>query len=190
MRSKSLIWLALLLCVAALPAWAQNRARRGATKKTPVAAAPQIPVKVIGNDELRQLLTRTGGQKPFLVNFWATWCEPCVEEFPELVKVNGEYGGRGLEFITISMDEMSEAKTGVPRFLQRMKSPMPAYLLNMTDQDAALAIIDKDWIGALPLTLLYDGNGQVVYRRVGRIKFDELRTALDKQLPATQARTQ
>ena len=182
--NAKLFFSALLLTVLSLTSGlvsAQGKRGGKAKKAAPAAAVAGPAVTVIGNDELRQLLTRKPGQHPFLVNFWATWCEPCVAEFPELVKLNEDYRARGLDFITISLDEMSDLKTGVPRFLKKTKSTMPAYLLKLDDQEAAFDIIDKDWIGALPLTLLYDSNGKVIYKKVGRLKIEELRAALDQQ---------
>jgi thiol-disulfide isomerase/thioredoxin len=162
------------------------QAKRGAKgKKTPAAVAapdsgPAFEAKYIQNEELRQLLTRAAGSKPFLVNFWATWCEPCVAEFPDLVKIDAAYKPRGLEFITISLDEKEELTKGVPKFLRRMKSTMPAYLLSTEKQEEAFNIIDPEWPGALPLTLLYDGNGKVVFKHTGKLKMDELRAAIEQ----------
>ncbi len=174
----SFLAVALLLCA---PAFTQTkRGAKGKAKPVAQPAGPAITVKYIGNDELRQLLKRDAGQKPFLVNFWATWCEPCVEEFPELVKIDQDYKARGLEFITISLDEKEELMKGVPKFLRRMKSAMPSYLLSLDKQEEAFSIIDTDWPGALPFTLLYDGNGKVVFKHTGKLKLDELRAAIEK----------
>jgi thiol-disulfide isomerase/thioredoxin len=156
-----------------------KRAPKGKPKAT-APAGPAIPVKYLQNEELKQLLTRNAGQKPLLINFWATWCEPCVEEFPDLVRIDADYKTRGLEFITISLDEKEELTKAVPKFLGRMKSTMPAYLLSTEKQEEAFNLIDPEWPGALPLTLLYDGNGKVVFKRIGKLKIDELRTELDK----------
>jgi thiol-disulfide isomerase/thioredoxin len=178
-KRLSLLAIILLLCV---PSFAQGK-RKAKVKAKPVAAQPAGPafeVKYIKNDELRQLLTRTAGQKPLLVNFWATWCEPCIEEFPDLVKIDAEYKPRGLEFITISLDETEELNKGVPKFLGRVKSTMPAYLLDLEKQEEAFDIIDRDWPGALPFTLLYDGNGQVVFKRSGKLNIAELRGEIEK----------
>jgi thiol-disulfide isomerase/thioredoxin len=62
---------------------------------------------------LRKALTPS--RKPLLVNFWATWCDPCREEFPDLVKLDAEYKGK-IDFITISLDELSEIDRDVPSF--------------------------------------------------------------------------
>lgn len=118
---------------------------------------------------------------PLLVNFWATWCDPCRAEFPDLVQIDADYRPRGLEFITISLDEVTEIKTTVPEFLQSMRATqIPAYLLHSTNPEAAIFLIDKTWRGELPATFLFDAQGQLVFKHTGRIKPAELREALDK----------
>ena len=141
------------------------------------ATAKFLSVKQIDNEGLRKALTPAG--KPLLVNFWATWCDPCREEFPDLVKLDAEYRGK-IDFITISLDELSEINRDVPKFLAEMKAEMPAYLLKAQDDDAAIAIVSKDFTGALPFTILYDPAGKQAYFRQGKVKLDVLRTELDK----------
>jgi thiol-disulfide isomerase/thioredoxin len=132
---------------------------------------------------IKELLKRDPKQPhPLLVNFWATWCEPCREEFPDLVRIDADYRARGLEFITISLDDVTDIKTTVPQFLQEMKSTMPAYLLNPSDPDALIAVIDPTWGGALPATFLFEARGQLAFRQMGRVKTAELRATLEKVL--------
>ncbi|MGI9105565.1 MAG: TlpA family protein disulfide reductase [Pyrinomonadaceae bacterium] len=148
------------------------------------AASPLLPeVREIDADGLKKLLGRgdAPGVRPLLVNFWATWCEPCRVEFPDLVKIEADYRGRGPDFALVSADEVAEIKTGVPRFLRRMRATaMPAYLLNATDMQAAIAQVDPQWGGELPATFLFDARGQLVFKHTGRIKPDELREAINK----------
>jgi thiol-disulfide isomerase/thioredoxin len=77
---------------------------------------------------LKDLLKPNG--KPLLINFWATWCASCREEFPDLVKIGTDYKGK-IDLITVSLDELSEINGEVPKFLAQMKSESPAYLLKM-----------------------------------------------------------
>ena len=136
-------------------------------------------IKQIDANGLRKALTPS--RKPLLVNFWATWCDPCREEFPDLVKLDAEYKGK-IDFITISLDELSEIDRDVPKFLTDMKAPMPAYLLKAQDDEAAIAFVSKGWSGALPLTILYDPSGKQIYYRQGKVKIDTVRAEIDKLL--------
>ncbi len=125
---------------------------------------------------------RTPEGRPLLVNFWATWCEPCRDEFPDLVKIDADYKGRGLDFVVVSADEIDELTTGVPKFLSQMRATMPAYLLRTPDTAAAIAAVDPAWGGELPATFLFDRDGKIVYRHTGRVNPDELRAAIEKTM--------
>jgi thiol-disulfide isomerase/thioredoxin len=122
------------------------------------------------------------GAHPLLVTFWATWCEPCREEFPDLISIDDQYRPRGLDYITVSMDDASEIKTTVPQYLQQMRARMPAYLLDYSEPEAVIAAVDPAWDGGLPATFLFDPRGQIVFKHVGRIKPADLRTAIERQI--------
>jgi thiol-disulfide isomerase/thioredoxin len=171
------------------PPTTTQRGKRTATTTTAkgkrVAAneAALAPVKEIDADGLKNLLQRGAGEaaRPLLLNFWATWCVPCRKEFPDLVKIDADYRERGLEFVLVSADDVSEIKTTVPKFLRDMRAAsMPAYLLNATDTEAAIAQVDPAWGGELPATFLFDRQGKLAYRHFGIIKDAELREAINK----------
>ena len=167
---------AVLLLLSGFSASAQTS--NGAGKPSqPVVKA--ITAKEIDHAGLTALLKRENG-RPLLVNFWATWCEPCREEFPDLIKIDADYRSQGLDFIAVSLDDISEINAGVPRFLQEMGATMPSYLLNVVDPEPAIRSVDPNWGGALPATVLYDKNGKLVFKHFGRIKPDELRAAIEK----------
>ena len=158
------------ILLASDPVSAQRR-RRPIRKPLPAVVA----VDAAG---LKALLKRDG--KPLLVNYWATWCEPCRDEFPDLVKIDTNYRPKGLDFIAITLDDLKDIKTAVPKFLRQMKAQMPAYLLNLSDPEPAIKLVDANWSGALPATFLYNAKGEVVYKSLGRIKVDELTAAIEK----------
>jgi thiol-disulfide isomerase/thioredoxin len=145
---------------------------------TPSATPVNLPkVTQIDNIALKKLLKPNG--KPLLINFWATWCDPCREEFPDLVKIGADYKDK-IDFITISMDDLAEIKRDVPKFLAEMKAEMPAYLLKSQSEDAAIMSVSKNWQGGLPFTILFNEKGETVYFRQGKVKIDLLRAALEK----------
>src|SRR5438270_12405536 len=111
-------------------------------------------IRQIDLDGLKKLLQRNPKDaRPLLINFWATWCDPCREEFPDLVKIDADFKGK-IEFLTVSLDDLDDIGTAVPKFLSQMKATMPAYLLSTADEDAAIAVISKDFHGNLPFTIL------------------------------------
>jgi thiol-disulfide isomerase/thioredoxin len=154
-----------------------------AAAKKPNEATGKLPVvREMDLAALKKLLQRdatTTGARPLLVNFWATWCEPCREEFPDLVKIDEQYGAARLDFITISLDDVSDIEKGVPQYLQQMRARMPAYLLNVDDPETVINLVDPKWTGAMPATFLFDAHGALVFKHTGRIKPDELRTAIE-----------
>jgi len=143
------------------------------------AAKRGADARAITDAELQGLLKRDGSH-PLLVNYWATWCDPCRDEFPDLVKIDEQYRTKGLDFIAITLDDLADINTAVPRFLAEMKATMPVYLLNVADPEPSIKAVDRDWGGALPATFLYNNKGEVVYKHFGRIKVDELRAAIEK----------
>ncbi|HEY0765029.1 MAG TPA: TlpA disulfide reductase family protein [Pyrinomonadaceae bacterium] len=163
----------LAVSLASLAASAQKKAGDAKPRK-PVAV-----VSPIDTDALKGLITQQRGG-PLLVNFWATFCDPCRDEFPDLVKIDKDFRPRSLEFVTVSLDDFEEIKTGVPQFLDSMKATMPAYLLNVPDPEPAINLVDKRWQGDLPATFLFNEKGEVVYRHIGRVNTAELRAAIEK----------
>ena len=144
-------------------------------------AAASTEIRQIDLNGLKSLLQRDGKDaRPLLVNFWATWCDPCREEFPDLVKLDADYGAKKINFVAISLDDVTDLKTAVPQFLQEMKAKMPVVLLNINDPEPAIKMVDAAWDGQLPATFLYDKDGRVVFRHFGRINASELRAAIDK----------
>lgn len=165
----------------------KSRVKRSVKKPPPPPAetAALIPVTRLDFAGLQTLLKREPeAKRPLLINFWATWCTPCVEEFPELVKIDHEFRPRGLDFVTISLDDLAEIKRDVPKFLAAMKAEMPAFLLKTADEDAAIQLVAPDWRGGLPFTILLDSTGKIAYSRMGVVKPEILRLEIEKVLPA------
>jgi thiol-disulfide isomerase/thioredoxin len=146
--------------------------------KPPVASQKVTQIDVEG---LRKVLKPNG--RPLVINFWATWCPPCIDEFPDLVKLDGEFRGK-VDFVTVSLDDLADINTFVPKFLDDMHSEMPAYLLHTPNESAAIAIVSRDWAGSLPMTVVYDADGKQVYSKMGRLRVESLRMYILKALPA------
>jgi thiol-disulfide isomerase/thioredoxin len=143
------------------------------------AVKPPVSTRAVNAEEMQALMKRDG-TRPLLVNFWATWCDPCREEFPDLVKIDKQYRQKGIDFIAISLDDLPDLKTAVPKFLRQMRATMPNYLLNVSDPEPAIKSVDPAWDGALPATFLYNSKGEVVYKHFGRVNTVELRAAITK----------
>ena len=170
-----------VLCAFAAVLLFQTALAQGSAKTNlAVAKAPPGPkVTQIDIEGLKTIIKPNG--KPLLINFWATWCDPCREEFPDLVKLNAAYRGK-IDFLTVSLDDLADINGGVPKFLSEMKSDIPAYLLKTPDESAAIALVAKDWAGNLPLTILFTPKGDTAYMRNGKIRLEILKENLDRVL--------
>ena len=175
----------LAVCLSILLTGFAAPGQKRSAKRMHRAATMAPAVTEIDTEGLKRLLKRDS-QRPLLVNFWATWCDPCRDEFPDLVKIDADYRGKGLNFIAISLDDLKDIKTEVPRFLRSMKAQMPVYLLNVPDPEVPITAVDAQWSGGLPATFLYDAHGNIAYKHFGRIAPEELRAAIEKQVGAKQ----
>ena len=163
---------------------ARKRKSRAATSRS--TATPRV--NLIDEAGFKQLLTRGAPpqNRPLLVNFWATWCDPCREEFPDLVKIDADYRSKGLDFVAISLDDVTDMRTTVPRFLRSQHARMPVYLLAVPDPETIIQMVDTTWQGDMPATFLYDQSGNVVYKHKGAINPAELRAEIDKLVSSKQ----
>ena len=184
LRSPVLSLLASVFCLSLVFLFSCQTQTQKSKENTPAAQTKTVSglpkVTQIDESGLKDLLKPNG--KPLLINFWATWCEPCREEFPELVKIDTDYKGQ-IDLITVSLDDLSEINGAVPEFLQQMKSESPGYLLTTPDEGAAIGLISKDWQGGLPFTILFNAQGETIYSKQGKFKTEVLVADIEKVLP-------
>jgi len=102
---------------------------------------------------------RAPGAKAVVLNVWATWCEPCREEFPDLVRLGHEYASKGVRLVLVSGDFDSE-KPAVTKFLTDQGVDFASYIKSGDDMKFINGLNPK-WTGALPATFVYDGQGRL-----------------------------
>lgn len=112
--------------------------------------------------------------KPLVVNFWAPWCAPCVQEMPELSALAGELAGKNVGVIGIGID----SPTNIAQFAAKFKIGYPLYVAGMSGTDLSREFGNK--AGGLPYTVLIGADGKVKKTYLGRIKFPELKADLAK----------
>src|SRR6266850_286400 len=157
------------------------------------------PVDVATIDSAGVATLRKNGTKNVrLFNVWATWCAPCVAEFPELVKTARKFDMREFEFISISVDEPNESAK-VKAFLEKRGAglsgrartalkaegrPTNSYLFTGGEVNDLMKVLDSEWPGAVPHTVLVAPNGEVIWRHNGQIDGDELRAKVVEYMGA------
>jgi thiol-disulfide isomerase/thioredoxin len=149
----------LLFLGAVLPGRGQSAANRSAphTNKTTPSADPPL-IDLAG---YQQVLAKYHG-KPLVVNFWATWCEPCREEYPMIVDLAKQFKSQGVEVVGVDMDDESDMNL-VRRFIARMQPPFPNYRQKPgIDLDRFYDGVNPQWKGTMPQTIFYGRDGSVV----------------------------
>ncbi len=137
-------------------------------------------VKLAPLDEMSYARTVAAQKgKVVLVNFWATWCEPCRKEMPELARM--AKGLKGLELITISADEPEDEKLAL-EFLAKAGVGGAVYAKRAKNDDKFINAIDPKWSGALPALILYDRGGKKVKSWIGETDLKALRAEIQKLL--------
>jgi thiol-disulfide isomerase/thioredoxin len=106
-----------------------------------------------------------------LVNLWATWCGPCVKEFPHLLKLQKLYEEKGVKVVFISVDEPEDTENAVRPFLQKQKVTFTTYIKD-GDDDSFIDAIGTGWRGAIPTTFIFDRTGKQVATLIGERDFN------------------
>lgn len=147
--------------------------RDGVTKGFEDWAKEEVKLETITEDGLKALL-KNDSDKLRLINVWATWCGPCVTEFPDFISINRMYRGRDFEFVSISADK-PDKKDKALAFLKKTQASNTNYIFESGDVYKMIDIIDPKWQGALPYTLLVEPGGKIVYAKQGPINPQELK---------------
>ena len=138
------------------------------------------PVENIDIPQLEAFVAGNKG-KVTIVNFWATWCPPCLKEFPDITKLYNDYNSKGLEVLAVSMNEPDEMED-IAEFLEEYDPPFQvrvAATLDETFYDG----IKKDWGGIIPLTLIFDTNGKLVHYHLQEVNYEGLEQDISVLLP-------
>ena len=142
-------------------------------------AKEKVSIEELDLDQLKTLL-KNDGINYKLINVWATWCGPCVTEFPEFVNMNRMYRNREFEMISISMDELNR-KPNALNFLTKKQASMKNYIFK-GDKYAFIEGLDKKWEGSLPYTLFIAPGGKIIYGKQGLIEPLELKKIIAENI--------
>jgi len=142
-------------------------------------AKEKVSIDELDLEQLKAVL-KNDGMNYKLVNVWATWCGPCVTEFPEFVNMNRMYRNREFELVTISLDELNR-KPNALNFLTKKQASMKNYIFK-GDKYAFIEALDKKWEGSLPYTLFIAPGGKIIYGKPGLIDPLELKKVIAENI--------
>jgi thiol-disulfide isomerase/thioredoxin len=165
MKKTVLLWLAVLF----VPVYGESPS----TKQ-------DVQLLAISEEQVPELMTSFRG-KIVLVNFWATWCSPCVWEFPSLVRLQKVYKKSGVEVAFISVDEPEDAETAVRPFLQKQKVTFASYIKN-GDDESFIEAFGTGWRGAIPTTFVFDRTGKQIATLIGARDYDTFERVVKSHL--------
>jgi thiol-disulfide isomerase/thioredoxin len=126
----------------------------------------ELPVTIeeIDVEGIKDLIKNSASGKVRLINIWATWCGPCITEFPDLVIIDRMYRGRSFEFISVSADKQAR-KSDALNFLKKQEASNKNFIFNDDDVYKLIEAVDNDWQGALPYTMIIEPGGKILYKK-------------------------
>jgi thiol-disulfide isomerase/thioredoxin len=130
-------------------------------------------------DELNTLLTKNN-DTTYVVNFWATWCRPCIKELPAFEKLNADYSDKPVKVLLVSLDFPDKIEKQVIPFMDKNNIKSKVVLLDDPDANSWIPKVSEKWSGAIPATIIYKGQSREFYER--SFTFEELNTELHKFL--------
>jgi thiol-disulfide isomerase/thioredoxin len=159
--------------------WLSKQSSRAEADKK-IEAEP-VNLELASADDLKKLRSNPTG-KVLLVNFWATWCGPCIHEFPEMEATYRMYRLRDFDMVTVSSN-MPDEKAGVLKALQKQHASSRNLMFGSDDTYAMQAAFDPKWEAGVPYTVLLSPEGKVLYQEQGEVDILKLRRAILANLP-------
>jgi thiol-disulfide isomerase/thioredoxin len=140
---------------------------------TLATSARSQALETVTPEEIHALVAGNAGDV-VVVNFWATWCPPCLREFPDIIEVYNDYRDQGLTVLAVSMNEAEDAED-IAGFLANFAPPFSIYRAASTDTEFYAGVVDP-WYGEMPMTLIFDTEGALVHVHKKPLTYDELAT--------------
>lgn len=160
---KLLLAIPAALTILALTAFTLQK-EQGEPKPVTVYSNGKTAIKAYEWEGLSYFLNQKN-DTTYVVNFWATWCVPCVQELPHFEELNEKYKDKKVKVILVSLDMPKMAESRLLPFIEKKKLKNKVILMRDPDQNTWLPKIDKDWSGAIPATVIYNKDKRKFYER-------------------------
>ncbi len=144
-----------------------------------IAGAQEKHVSVYNFEQFKPILHQDN-DTVYVINFWATWCRPCVEELPYFEQLNENYSSEKVKVILVSLDFADELNSKVIPFLERRKIRSQVIILDETDPNEFIDKVSTQWSGAIPATIVYKGSESDFYER--NFNYEELESVVELKL--------
>ena len=148
----------------------------GSTVMAPTAQATDLAFPVLDFESFEPLLHQDDG-KTYIINFWATWCKPCLEEMPHFERINAEEKERGVEVILVSLDLPNMWKSRLEPYVENKGIRSRVVILDDPQQNEWIPKVSGDWGGGIPATLIYNSERRSFHER--GFTYDELKAELE-----------
>ena len=138
---------------------------------TTTSEIQQKELEILDFEGLQKYLSTTS-DKTYVVNFWATWCAPCIKELPYFEQMNSSFSDEGVEVILVSLDFPNKYESHLKPFIIEKNIKSKVLALNDVDSNSWIKKVSVDWTGAIPATLIYNKDKRQFYERT--FTYDEL----------------
>ncbi len=140
--------------------------------KTAVVSPGEGPIPTVDYDGLEPYLTKDN-DSTYVVNFWATWCKPCIKEMPYFERIQAEYAKEKVQVVFVSLDFPDKLNTQVIPFIEKNNIQSKVILLDDSDANSWIPKVSQEWSGAIPATVIYKGKERKFYER--SFSYEELK---------------
>jgi thiol-disulfide isomerase/thioredoxin len=145
------------------------------------AAYGQQAVESISPEEIHAIVDANAGNV-VIVNFWASWCPPCLEEFPDIIQVYNEKREQGVNVLAVSMN-MADEMPDIQAFLEDFQPPFEIRVASAVDASFYDGVVSP-WFGEIPITLVFDTSGELASYHRSTVTYEELTAEVDALLAA------
>jgi thiol-disulfide isomerase/thioredoxin len=145
-----------------------------------IAKAQEL--KVINKSDLVALIN-SKSDTVYVINFWATWCKPCIEELPVFEKINKDFTGQKVKIILISNDFKKQIKPKLKPFLLDKNIQSEVWWMSETDPNIWINLVEPNWEGSLPATLIFKGSENKRFFHEGSLTENTLNAIINKIAP-------